>query len=172
MKNKRILIIRRAYYPAELHVKRNAETLFKNGFEVDLLCLQKPGERKFEIINGINVHRLRIRSTRSSLTNYIIEYSIFFLFISIKLNLLFLRHRYSVIEIDSMPNFLVFAAFIPKIFGINVILYAFESMPELWQQRKNIGNTNIISRVLNFEEKISNCFADKIICCHDSDPIF
>jgi glycosyltransferase involved in cell wall biosynthesis len=65
-----------------------------------------------------------------------------------------------------MPNFLVFSALIPKIAGSKVVLYLFESMPEIWAQKKEIPMDNTFIRVLCLEEKISCIFADHLIVCH------
>lgn len=167
VKKNKICIIRRAYYPIESHVRRNAETLFENGFIVNVICMNEGGKKKFEVINGVNVYRLPIKARRNNILIYIFEYFSFFLFAFVKLNILSFKNRYNIIETDSMPDFIVFISFIQKLLGTKIILYLFESMPELWLQKRKITERNLSYKFLCSVEKRSCSFADNIICCHD-----
>jgi glycosyltransferase involved in cell wall biosynthesis len=66
-----------------------------------------------------------------------------------------------------MPDFLIFAGIVPKLTGARLILYLFESMPEMWAQRRQVPMTHWSIKLLCWHEKISCSFADAIICCHD-----
>ena len=166
-KNKKVCIIRRAYYPIESHVRRNAEALADNGFAVDIICMNEGGKLPFQIINGVNVYRLPLKTRRNNILFYIIEYVSFFFFAFIKLNKLNLKKEYEIVEADSMPDFIVFISIVQKLMGTKIILYLFESMPELWKQKRGITEKKISYKLLCFLERISCSFADKIICCHD-----
>lgn len=162
-----VCIIRRAYYPAESHVRRNAETLVAAGYAVDVVCLRNRGEAPIEVVGGVTVHRLPLKSHRSSLLGYLFEYTTFFLLALVKAAWLHVRHPYAVIEADSMPDFLVFAGLLPRLMGARLILYLFESMPEMWAQRRGVAMSHWTIRLLCWHERISCDFADAVICCHD-----
>lgn len=164
---KRVCIIRRAYYPAESHVRRNAETLLEAGYEVTLLCLQNKGEAKLEVVSGIEVHRLPLKAKRSNTFWYLFEYLLFFFMVLFAITRLELKNHFDFVEADSMPNFLIFTAILPRLRRARLILYLFESMPELWMQKLGLERPNFAIRLLMLEEKISCYFPQALICCHD-----
>ena len=165
--SQKICIIRRAYYPLESHVRRNAETLLSAGYSIDLICLRGRGQPAFEIIDGVNVHRLPLKSRRGRIFWYPVDYLIFFLLAFIKVTRLQLRNHFAIVEVDSMPDFLVFASLIPRLQGARIILYLFESMPELWAQKTGMPMTHWMIRLIKWQERISCLFADAVICCHE-----
>jgi glycosyltransferase involved in cell wall biosynthesis len=163
----RVCVIRRAYYPAESHVRRNAESLVAAGYTVDLVCLRNRGERAFEVVGGVNVHRVPLGARRAGVVSYFFEYCAFFILASALVAWLHARHRFAVVEADSMPDFLVFAGLIPRLTGSRLILYLFESMPEIWAQKRGIPMTHRSIRFLKWQERVSCAFADAVLCCHD-----
>jgi len=66
-----------------------------------------------------------------------------------------------------MPDFLVFSAIIPKLFGAKVILDIHDPFPELFATKFKSNNKGLHIRLLNYEEKISMKFADHIIATTD-----
>jgi glycosyltransferase involved in cell wall biosynthesis len=98
---------------------------------------------------------------------YFVEYLSFFLMAVVTVSWLHLRHPYTVIEADSMPDFLVFAGILARLTGAHLILYLFESMPELWAQKWGVSMSHWTIRLLLWQERISCRFADEVICCHD-----
>ena len=50
------------YYPQDIRVRREAETLADEGIEVHIVCIKKQGwtdnthEKKDEILNGVYIH--------------------------------------------------------------------------------------------------------------------
>ena len=163
----RVCVIRRAYYPVESHVRRNAESLVAAGYSVDLVCLRNAGERPFEVIGGVNVHRLPLRAHRAGISSYLFEYCAFFLLASAAVAWLHSRRRFAIVEADSMPDFLIFAGLVPRLTGSRLILYLFESMPEIWAQKRNLPMTHRAIRLLQWQERTSCAFAHAVICCHD-----
>jgi glycosyltransferase involved in cell wall biosynthesis len=160
-------VIRRAYYPAESHVRRNAESLVAAGYSVDLVCLRNTNERSVEIIGGVNVHRLPLRAHRAGISSYLFEYFVFFFLAFAAVAWLHSRRRFTIVEADSMPDFLIFAGLIPRLTGSRLILYLFESMPEIWAQKKGLPMRHRAIRFLQWQEKVSCAFAHAVICCHD-----
>ena len=163
----RICILRRAYYPEEYHVRRNAETLVKANHNVDVICLKDSRQKFCEYINGVKIYRLPLKSSRAGIVHYVIEYVLFFILAFIMVTVLCLVKKYEYFEADSMPDFLIFCGLIPKLTGAKLSLYLFESMPELWAQKKKLSSKSWIIRLLNYQETLSCRFADKVICCHE-----
>ncbi|MBI4720088.1 MAG: glycosyltransferase [Chitinivibrionia bacterium] len=163
----RVCVIRRAYYPAESHVRRNVESLVAAGYSVDLVCLRNKGEPAFEAIDGVNVHRVPLGARRAGIVSYFFEYCAFFFLASATVAWLHARRRFAVVEADSMPDFLIFAGLIPRLTGSRLLLYLFESMPEIWAQKRDLPMTHRAIRFLKWHERVSCSFAHAVLCCHD-----
>lgn len=160
---KRVCIIRRKHYPWQKNMRRNAETLVAHGYHVDVICLALKGEKKFEVVNGVNVHRMGLSHHRGSVPWYLIEYTSFFVLAAAKLARLSLRKRYDVVEVHTMPDYLVFITFFAKLTGSKILLYMFENMPGLFMSTYKKGPNHIGSRVLRLIERLSAGYAHHVI---------
>jgi glycosyltransferase involved in cell wall biosynthesis len=160
---KRICIVRHNYYPEEAHVRRDAETLLRHGYEVDIVCLRKEGQGSHEAIRGVNVYRIPIEHHRKGILRYIFEYSAFFLLSSWRLSWLSLRRRYQVVEVVSMPEFLIFATLFPKLLGAKVVLYVYDHTPETFSDNFDVGPNHVAVRLLRAVSRVSLGLADHVI---------
>jgi glycosyltransferase involved in cell wall biosynthesis len=145
------------------NLRRSAETLTQEGAEVDVICLGIQGQRNSKTINGVNVHRIYYRYHRDSTFWYIIDYISFFILASLKLAWLSIKKRYDVIEVHTMPDFLVFITLFPKLLGSKVILFMFENMTQLFTDSLGVSRKHIVARLIRFLAKISSHYADKVI---------
>lgn len=159
---KRVCIVRQKYWPNK-NVVRNAKALVSQGYEVDVFCLRKRGEKARETIDGVNVHRLHLGFRRGNVLWYLFEYSAFFLLMSLKLAWISLRKRYDVIEVDTMPDVFVFITFFPRLLGTRVILYMYENMPELFASTFDKGPNHVGTRLMCLMERISAGYAHRVI---------
>ena len=50
-----------AYYEEDARVRREAETLVADGWEVDVFGLRRPGEGPHAVVAGVNLQRLPVR---------------------------------------------------------------------------------------------------------------
>lgn len=136
-KMKRICFIRQAVFPDELSFRREVETIYSTGFEVHVICLARrqvdKNHKSGEVFNGIFVHRLPLIRKKTSILRYLFDYLSFFILAAIKLTSLHIRHPFEVIQVNTMPDFLVFATLIPKLMGAKVTLVMQEPVPELWE---------------------------------------
>jgi glycosyltransferase involved in cell wall biosynthesis len=160
---KRICTIRHKYYPSAVPTRRNAETLADNGYEVDVICLKNKGEKSREIINGVNVYRQPVAHRREGIGRYIFEYCSFFLLAFWQITWLSLRRKYQVIQIDNMPDFLVFTTILPKLMGSRVILEILDHTPEVFMDGFKVSGRHSVVRVLRWLENASMQWADHII---------
>ena len=162
----RICMVRHAYYSTDARVRREANALREKGYEIDVICLKEKGEKGREAINGINIHRLPVQRRRGNISRYILEYSSFFLLAFVKVSFLYFRKSYDFIQVNTLPDFLVFVAVIPKIFGAKVVLDMQEAMPEFYSCNYGINEDKLIIKVIKWIEKISTRFANRIITIH------
>ena len=164
---KRVCIVRFFPYPQESHVRRDATTLLEAGYEVDVIAARAVGQASSEVVDGVNVYRLPVSPERGSTLMYLSRYVLFTFLSFFLLGWLQIRRRYHAVEIDTMPDFLVFAAFVPKLAGANVVLYLFEAMPVLFMARKNLPEDSRIIKVLKLFERWAVQFADHVITVNE-----
>jgi glycosyltransferase involved in cell wall biosynthesis len=156
----RVCIIRQSIYPYDLLVRREAETLCQAGYETHVICLEKPEQENNrqleEVINKVYVHRLPLKRKKTSTAQYIFDYLSFAFLASIKVTGLQLKRRFNVIQVNSMPDFLVFAAIPPKLLGAKVVSMMYEPTPELWEDKRRSRPP----RLLKMVEQLSLAFVD------------
>lgn len=157
-----------AHYPAgETRVQRQAEALVKHGFEVDVLCLRSKRFKDIppeENVNGVSVYRLPIsRTLGNSLAQQFLEYLSFFFQAMFALIRLYPRRRYHTIQVHNLPDFLIFAAWLPKLFGAKLMLDLHDLMPEFFASRTGRDLQSGLVRLISWQEKVSCRFADHVI---------
>ena len=137
-----------------------------SGYDVTVIALQQEGQARHERVNGIEVYRLPLAHRRGSLVRYALEYGRLIGMAFLLLTRLHLQKRFQAIEIDNMPDVLVFSALIPKLLGAKVVLYLFDSMSEIFMLTRGAGPGHPAVRLLALEERISAAFADRVIVPH------
>lgn len=160
MVSPRVCLIRQSIYPYDLLVRREAETLARAGYETHVICLERMNDdmdrQPEEMINGVYVHHLPLVRRKTSTARYIAEYLSFAFLAFVKVTRLHLQRRFDVIQVNNMPDLLVFATIIPKILGTKVVSMMYEPTPELWMELRHTRPP----RVLALVEQLSLAFAD------------
>jgi glycosyltransferase involved in cell wall biosynthesis len=155
-------------YKYDYRVRRYAEALVSINHKVDAFVLRGKDEKKQEFQNGVNIFRIQERKAdRRNLWSYALQIIWFFIKVSAILTFRHFKYRYKIIHVHNPPDFMVFAALIPKLFGANVILDMHENLPELYCIKFGKGPETLGVRMLLFLERISTHFADIVIAAHD-----
>jgi len=164
-KSKWVCSITHEYFPRDRRVLRQAQALIERGYEVDILCIRNfsDHEKKEDQYGPIRIYRVPLSKKRGSKLRYYFEFLSAFILFSIKLNLLYFKKRYNLIQINNIPNGYVFTAVIPKLFGAKVVLDMHELMPELFLHRHNLSAASLYYKILLLEEKLSVWFSDQVI---------
>jgi glycosyltransferase involved in cell wall biosynthesis len=157
-----------AYYEEDPRVRREAETLTAAGWEVDVFGLRRPGESPSAVVAGVNLHRLPVgRHQGASLPIYLAEYGAFLLrsmWAATRAH----RHRhYGLVEVHSLPDYLVFAALPMKLAGVPVLLDLHEAMPEFFRSRFPRATNPISYRLLRLQEKLSIRLANEVMTVNE-----
>jgi glycosyltransferase involved in cell wall biosynthesis len=72
--------------------------------------------------------------------------------------------RYGCIQVHNLPDFLVFSALVPKLFGARIILDIHDLMPEFYAASIDGDLSRLPVRIIMLEEQLSCRFADHVIC--------
>src|SRR4051812_45167439 len=119
---KSICILVQNYYEIDIRVRRKAEALVAAGYTVDVLALASSYSSAGNYsLNGVNVYTLTLGKKRGSLARYFYEYAAFFFWCFSKLFALMNKRHYEIIDVNNLPDFLVFAALYAKLRGAKVV---------------------------------------------------
>jgi hypothetical protein len=157
-----ILMAAYTNYRRDPRVRREAEALVECGHRVVFLASRQPGEPPNETIAGVEVVKLPGLSNRKvSMLVYMLDYALFAVCICAHL----LRHplRYRLVHINNMPDFLVFATWLPRLLGTPVIHDVHDLMPELFVEKFRSGEKHWIVSVIKWQERWAGGFASAVL---------
>lgn len=161
----RFCIISHSHYPYDARVSRQARALVQAGHKVDVICLQYEDQPFIQHADGVSLYRVPIGRLRGGALRYLFEFVAFQAAATVLAGALHVRHPYRAIETTSVPDWLVFAAIVPKLLGARVLLDLHECMPEYGATKYGVPPEHRMVRILSFLEKISIRFADFVTTC-------
>ena len=157
----RVLIVTHSFVTRDPRIQRQIAAFVGRGWDVDVLALDPPGERF-----GATFTQVRMERRRGSPLRYVWEYGVFFLRTAWWITGRMLRRRRAdLVYINSLPDFLVFAALPARLRGVPIILDVHDPMPELFAAKA--GTASVVRRTLELQERASVSFADRPITVHE-----
>ncbi len=153
------------FYEYDNRVRRYAETLVKRGDTVDVFALQRVGQYKYELFNGVNVYRIqkRVFNEKKVKMAYLYRLIKFLIISSFFFTIKHLKNSYNLVHIHSVPDFEVFAAWIVKFTRSKIILDIHDLVPEFYLSKFNVRKESFFYKLLIFLEKASIAFSDHVI---------
>lgn len=164
---KNICIVVQNSYDFDVRVRRKAEALIAAGYSVDVLALRMPEGEKTYVLDGVTVHTLSLGKQRGSLARYTFEYATFFVWVLLRLAIMMRRRHYAIVDINTLPDFLIFAGLFARWQGAKLVLDMHEITPEFYISKYGIAPDSWIVRFLKFQERISFNFADHVITINE-----
>jgi glycosyltransferase involved in cell wall biosynthesis len=153
-----------AFYESDTRVLQYAKLLAARGNIVDVIALQREGAPEIEVLDGVNVHRIQKRNVNEkSRFAYLFRMMRFLLVSAAFLAKRQFSQRYDVIHIHSVPDFLVFAAAIPKILGAKIILDIHDILPEFYASKFGVSRDSWVFKAMVGIERVSVLFSDHVI---------
>ena len=164
----KICMIVHNYYYDDARVQSYVESLTSAGHQVDVLCLRSRKNFFVNVKKGLRIFTIPLCRFDKNHGNYLYEYGLAFTFYTVWLLYLFIKKRHHVIHVHNMPDFLIFTALIPKLFGAKLILDIHDPMPEFYESKYPHKRNGIGTRLMLFQEKLSAVFAHKLITANSS----
>jgi len=162
---KRVCFIAYTDYFSDPRVRREAEALARTGKEVDVICLRGCGRGRLDSLAGVRVSALCIGRYRGeAMIWFIVGYACFFMLAMMRLCFMQVVRPYQVVQVHNIPDFLVFAAWLPKLLGAKVFLDIRDPMPESLMVKYGLRDEHPLVSLVKLEERISARFSDTIIC--------
>lgn len=153
-----------SFYEMDNRVRRYAETLARQGNQVDAIAIGQDGQPSREVINGVHVYRIQKRIiNETNQLSYLFRLLLFFLKSSWYLTVKHLQAPYDLIHVHSVPDFEVLAAWFPKLMGAKVILDIHDLVPELYGSKFNAAPGSFTRKLLIGIERFSASFSDHVI---------
>jgi hypothetical protein len=150
-----LCLVDHGFYPFATNVKREAETLLEDGFDVHVVCLRGKEEAKHEIVEGVQVHRLPAVHGSGRVRRYLLEHNVFYVLAGLKLMALDLGHRFRIIQVNSIPVHLVFSTLVPRLAGAKVVLRVHEPSPERFEAEFDAWYCRVFVGAIRHTEKLS-----------------
>ena len=153
-------------YPSDARVRREAETMAAlDEYDVSVLVLKEQAAPRRYMLDGVEIIELdlcKYRGKRQS--KYFLSYFNYLARAWMEITWRFMQGRIDVVHVHNMPNFLVMAAIVPKLFGKFVVLDIHDSMPETYAAKFEGKPNRVLLKLLQWEEWISAKVADHVIC--------
>ena len=164
----RIAMVVYSHYESDPRVRREAEALAGRGDDVEVWCLQADGAAAEETLCGVKVHRISIRRYRGGkAVAYVRSYGAFFAAAGVRLSAAHLKAPFDAVHVHTMPDFLVFAAALPRLGGAKVVLDMHDLMPDLYAVKFGFDKSGPAVRALRAVQSLSAGFADAVLCVHE-----
>jgi glycosyltransferase involved in cell wall biosynthesis len=163
---RRVGMVAYSVYERDNRVMRYAQTLAARGDAVEVVCLKKNrADATAEKVGAVQVYRIPGRYTKDQKNRreYLLPLLRFGAFASMYLAFRHLKHRYDLIHVHNMPDFLIFAALFPKLTGAKIILDIHDIMPEFYGSKFQKGDEAFGTKVLKTVEGASALLADHVI---------
>jgi glycosyltransferase involved in cell wall biosynthesis len=151
------------HYPFDGRVRLEAESLVEWGYEVTFLVPKEKETATTYLLAGVIVKELDVvEYGGKNKLHYILAYASFMVLAFFACTRLFLQSQVRIFHAHNMPNALVFAALIPRLFGCTLILDVHDTVIETYQAK--FGRTSgFLLSLLRLEERICCAFAQKVI---------
>jgi glycosyltransferase involved in cell wall biosynthesis len=164
---KSVCLVVQNIYDIDPRVRRKAEALVAAGYVVDVLALRACNGQKRYQLNGVNVRTMSLAKKRGSLARYFFEFATFFLWVLLRVPLQMLRRHYAVVDVNTLPDFLIFAPVVARWMGAKLILDLHEIAPEFYMSKYHCPEHSRTIRLLKFLERVSMTFADQVITINE-----
>ena len=162
---KKICMVSHNGYETDNRVRRYAEALVKRGDQVEVIVLTS-GDVPLgtAVMHGVTVYRIQHRThdERSKWT-YAWRLLRFLVASSVLMTRRHRHQRYDLIHVHNVPDFMVFAAWYPKLTGVRIILDIHDIVPEFFASKFGTGEDSFFVLLLKLMEKASMAFADHVI---------
>ena len=149
----RVCMVVYAFYESDTRVLQYANALAERGDVVDVFALRREGSPAREVLNGVNVYRIQTRRVNERGKFAYLRRILRFFFLSFFcLTRRHMAKSYDAVHVHSVPDFLVFAALIPKLSGSRIILDIHDILPEFYASKFGVKPSSLLFRSLLWVE--------------------
>ena len=165
---KRVLIIvENLPSPFDRRVWQEATTLKRFGYLVSIICPKGKGyEKRYELIDGIHIHRHPLPIEADGALGYLLEYSVALFYQFLLSCKIALQHGFDVIHACNPPDNIFLIGGFFRLFGKKFLFDHHDINPELYEAKFN--RKDIFYKTLLLWERLTFRVADVSIATNDS----
>ena len=164
-----VAMLTHSYYEEDPRVRREAEALVSSGRPVHVFALRKPSDGPLAELDGVQIRRVDVqRHQGAGLRTYVSEYLSFLLRAGLALSRAHRRQPYGLVQVHTLPDFLVFAAIPVRLAGAPVLLDLHEAMPEFFAMRFPRSSGRLTGALLRTQERLSIAMASHVLTVNDA----
>ncbi len=163
----RVCVIRQFYVPLDTRVRREVRALIDAGHDVEVICLRRPGEPFCEQHERLRIWRLPFPRPAGGVVRRVLHYLTFLVASGVVAALLCLKRPFDVVQVNTVPDPLVFASVVPRLLGAKVLLDLHECVPEFYAAKYGKSLQDRGPRVMAALEQMSIRFSDQTMTCTD-----
>ena len=151
-----VAMLTHSYYDEDPRVRREAEALVAAGRPVDVYALRRPEDPPEATLHGVRIVRLDVqRHQGAGLGTYLREYLGFLVRAGRAVTAAHRARRYALVQVHTLPDFLVAAALPLRLRGVPTILDLHEAMPEFFRSRFPRAANPLFHALLRLQERVS-----------------
>jgi len=161
-------IIAYTFYEVDFRVSRYADALVEEGYKVDVFALRRKEQARSEKLNGATIYHLQERDyNEKGLGSFLVKMILFWIKVFFAILAKQFQYRYQLVHIHNPPDFLVFAAIVPKLLGAKIIFDMHENLPEFYCAKFKKDHNAFLVKLLLLCEKMTVKYANFTIVAHD-----
>ena len=163
--NKKICMIAIAPYPGDPRIRREAEALEKDGYEIDIICRYSQSSNQIpkQKYGKITAYRIMKAPSQESMIKYSVQSILFIAAAFLRLNLMYFKKRYSIVQVHNLPDYLIFTGAFLKLFGVKLILDIHDPSVDLFEEKWPGKSKGIFKSLIKISERYSCKLSDHLI---------
>ena len=162
-----LILVENLPSPFDRRVWQEATTLIQAGHQVSIICPTGKGyEKKFESIDGIDIHRYDLPTEGEGALGYLIEYSAALAFTFALTFKIFFKKGFDVIHACNPPDLFFLVGGFWKLFGRKFVFDHHDANPELYEAK--FGRRDALYKAMLLLEKLTFRTADVSIATNES----
>jgi glycosyltransferase involved in cell wall biosynthesis len=162
-----IAIVVHAVVPGDPRIRRQTDALIGAGYHVDVIALREPGQAAREEIGKLRILRLPVRRQASGFVGHLAEYAAFAALATWRLTVEHRRRGYGLVQVATLPDFLVVAASPLKLSGVPLLLDLHEDMPAFFEDRFTAVPLRPMRPVVRGVARGAAAMADHVLTVHE-----
>jgi glycosyltransferase involved in cell wall biosynthesis len=162
-----LIIVQNLPVPLDRRVWQESRSLVAAGFGVSVVCPAGPDDRRFEVLEGVEIHRYRPPAPRQGVAGYLVEFAYCWLASARLAVRCFRRQRFDVIQACNPPDTFWALALLFRPLGVRFVYDQHDLCPEVFAARFGTGRRPL-HQALRLLERASYASADAVISTNDS----
>ena len=162
-----LMLLENNPYPQDIRVRREATTLFEDGYAVTVVAPRSGAQPWHETIEGVQVYRFPEPPEGTGFLGYLIEYGWALVAIFLLSFWIWIRRGFDVIHIHNPPDMVALVGLVYKIFGKKVVFDHHDIAPEMYTALFAKEGGLVYRALLGFE-RLACRLADHVIVTNES----